>query len=270
MTLDEAISLARRFHEGAVDKGGRPYIEHPLRVMARVSTEEEKLAAVLHDLLEDTDLSTTDLAAAGCPARVLQALDALTRRRQETYDEFIERVVLDPLARAVKRADIADHLDPDRLARLDPDQAAALRAQYSRARARLDTATSTDGPPVSPYAVGEPDPSPPGPHARFDCATYDHPAGRVELRAGTLVVTSPLGRASFRMGPRAGGAGAAVAAGDASTLYRLDPEFAPFWCPRCESSYCDRHWIRRVVMDDGFYDCTYGTCPAGHQRLLDD
>ena len=276
MRLEEAIALARRFHDGAVDKGGRPYIEHPLRVMARVSTDQEKLAAVLHDLLEDTELSATDLVAAGCPARVVQAVDALTRRPDETYDDFIEGVLTDPVARSVKLADIADNLDPDRLAQLDPDQASALRAKYQRALARLQAAPAADDPSPSPFAVGEPDPDPDAPYARFDCATCAHPAGRVELGGGaseaaTLVVTSPLGRGSFRLeGTPRQEAGAAVSSADLSALYRLDPEFAPFWCPRCELSYCDRHWTREVVVEDGFYDCTYGTCPAGHRRILDD
>ena len=233
MTLDEAVTLARRFHEGAVDKAGEPYIGHPLRVMARVSTDEERLAAVLHDLLEDTDLSATDLLAAGCPPRVLRALDALTRRPDETYDEFIERVVVDPLAVAVKRADIADNLDPDRLARLAPDRAAALRAKYHRAWERLATADAgTD-------VAGAPDPPPSGPYARFDCATCAHPAGRVELRAATLVVTSRRGTASVAV--EGGDVVAAVTAADAGALYRLDPRFAPFWCPACERCSCDRH-----------------------------
>ncbi len=134
MTLDEAIALARKYHEGQVDKGGRPYVEHPLRVMDRVSTDEGKLTAVMHDLLEDTPLSTVDLVAAGCPARVLEALDALTKRPGELYPDFVARAASNPIAHAVKLADIDDNLDPERLGRLDPEVAAGLRERYGRAR----------------------------------------------------------------------------------------------------------------------------------------
>ena len=274
MTLDEAVALARRFHEGALDKGGRPYIDHPLRVMARVSTTEAKMAAALHDLVEDTGLSLTDLAAAGCPARVLQAVDALTRRSDETYDEFVRRAAADPLARVVKLADIADNVDPQRLAGLDPEEAARLRAKYEGALATIERMGVTGDPARSPFSVGEPDAGEAGPHAGFDCAACRHPAGRVELltrrREVKLVATSFLGRSSFLVESRPNDLAEAIRARDAAALFRRDPEFTPFWCPQCSCSYCDRHWAREVAFDDGFYDCTYGTCPAGHRRMLDD
>lgn len=275
MTLDEAVALARRFHEGAVDKGGRPYIDHPLRVMARVSTNEAKIAAALHDLVEDTGLSLTDLAAAGCPARVLQAVDALTRRGDETYEEFVRRAAADSLARVVKLADIADNVDPQRLAGLDPAEAARLRAKYEGALATIEQVAVTGDPAPTPFSVGEPEAREAGPHAGFDCAACRHPAGRVELltrRRGkaNLVVTSFLGRTSILVESRPDDIARAISAGDADALFRRDPEFTPFWCPECSCSYCDRHWAREVAFDDGFYDCTYGTCPAGHRRMLDD
>ena len=269
MTLEEAVALARRFHQGMVDKAGEPYIGHPMRVMARVSGHQEKIAAVLHDLLEDTDLSSTDLLAAGCPPRVVEAVEALTRRRDETYEDFVDRVATDPLARVVKLADIADNLDPERLARLDPDVAAGLRAKYHRAQGRLHAAVVAEGPPPSPSAGGEPGGAPNPLYACFDCATCGHPAGRAEIEQGpsaeeSLVVTSPLGRAVFRLeGPTAQVAVAAVTSGDARKLVHVTPDVAPFWCPQCQSSYCDRHWTRSTVVEDR-------SCPVGHQRTVKD
>ena len=152
--------------------------------MARVSTTEAKIAAALHDLVEDTGLSLTDLAAAGCPARVLQAVDALTRRRDETYNEFVRRAAADSLARVAKLADIADiadNVDPQRLAGLDPAEAARLRAKYQGALATIEQVAVTGDPAQSPFSVGEPDAGEAGPHAGFDCAACGHPAGRVEL-----------------------------------------------------------------------------------------
>lgn len=65
-------------------------------------------------------------------------------------------------------------------------------------------------------------------------------------------------------------AAAEIDAGDVQALYRLDGEWAPFYCPACEACYCREHWRTWMDFDDGFYDCTWGTCPAGHTRMLDD
>jgi hypothetical protein len=62
----------------------------------------------------------------------------------------------------------------------------------------------------------------------------------------------------------------ALAAGSAGALYALDPEYAPFWCPRCGSSYCRDHWEKVEVFDEGFFDYSLGTCPKHHRRKLVD
>ena len=62
----------------------------------------------------------------------------------------------------------------------------------------------------------------------------------------------------------------ALGLGDPAALYAIDPEYASFWCPGCRASYCGAHFRTEQVFDEGFYDCTYGTCPAGHRRMLDD
>lgn len=113
--LDDAIELAVRAHRGQKDKAGVPYILHPLRVMLRMRTEEEMTAAVLHDVVEDTHYTLEDLGRAGYPARVLEAVDCLTRREGETYEAFIERVMPNPIARRVKIADIEDNMDLRRI-----------------------------------------------------------------------------------------------------------------------------------------------------------
>ena len=63
---------------------------------------------------------------------------------------------------------------------------------------------------------------------------------------------------------------AALEAGDAAALFAINPEYAPFWCPRCSASYCDDDYRSWVTFDEGFYDATYGVCPEGHERELDD
>ncbi|RKS07826.1 HD domain-containing protein [Nocardiopsis sp. Huas11] len=136
MTLDEATRLARWAHEGQTDKAGRPYAEHVLAVRDRLAGHGEpaQMAGVLHDVLEDTPLTAEDLRARGCPEVVVTAVEAVTRRPGESYDDLVRRAAADPLGRLVKLADNAHNADEARLAALPADQAARLRAKYARAR----------------------------------------------------------------------------------------------------------------------------------------
>lgn len=115
-TLERAILLAAQAHEGQLDKAGQPYILHPLRVMLQMSSLYEQMTAILHDVLEDTTTLTADvLKAEGCPEEVLEALDALTRRKGEKYlDEYIPRLQKNPIAKSVKLFDLLDNLNPAR------------------------------------------------------------------------------------------------------------------------------------------------------------
>ncbi|MBV9109275.1 MAG: bifunctional (p)ppGpp synthetase/guanosine-3',5'-bis(diphosphate) 3'-pyrophosphohydrolase, partial [Gemmatimonadetes bacterium] len=96
--IEEAIRIAVEAHRGQKDRGGAPYILHPLRMMTRVQTDAERMAAVLHDVVEDTAWTLDDLRARGFPDEVLRAVDALTRREGETYEAFVERAAADPVA----------------------------------------------------------------------------------------------------------------------------------------------------------------------------
>jgi (p)ppGpp synthase/HD superfamily hydrolase len=136
--LDEAIALAHRAHAGQTDKAGRPYIEHPLRVMHRLHGEYERMAAILHDVLEDTPVTDDDLRAAGCPELVIEAVRALTKHSGEPLEESMARAATNPIACAVKRADIADNCDPARLALLDEATAQRLRHKYADSTRLLD------------------------------------------------------------------------------------------------------------------------------------
>jgi (p)ppGpp synthase/HD superfamily hydrolase len=137
-TLEDAITIATAAHDGQVDKSGRPYIGHPLRVMASVTGEHAQMAAVLHDVIEDTSVTASDLLARGCPAVVVDAVVALSHLPGEPQEDYLRRVAADPLAVTVKRADIADNLSPARLARLDAETQDRLRVKYARALGLLD------------------------------------------------------------------------------------------------------------------------------------
>ncbi|CAM4169626.1 HD domain-containing protein [Saccharibacillus endophyticus] len=139
-TLARAIALAAQYHEGQTDKGGRPYVFHPLRLMLKALTEEEQIAAVLHDTIEDTDLTLDDLRKEGFSDEIVEAIDRLSRREEETYHEFILRIKENRLAARVKILDLQDNMDLTRIKKpSEKDQKRLLK--YSRA---LDTLLSHD------------------------------------------------------------------------------------------------------------------------------
>lgn len=135
-TLEDAIILAAQAHRGMVDKAGAPYILHPLRMMLRLETPAERIAAVLHDVVEDTGWTLDDLRAEGFAEEIVTAVDHLTRREGESYMAFIRRARQHPIARQVKQRDLEDNLDRRRLATITPRDEARL-AKYERALALL-------------------------------------------------------------------------------------------------------------------------------------
>lgn len=137
-SLEDAIAIATAAHDGQVDKSGRPYIGHPLRVMASVEGEHAQMAAVLHDVIEDTAVTAADLTARGCPTVVVDAVVALSHLPGEPQDVYLRRVAANPLALQVKRADIGDNLSPARMARLDTETRARLEIKYATALRLLD------------------------------------------------------------------------------------------------------------------------------------
>jgi (p)ppGpp synthase/HD superfamily hydrolase len=112
LCLDKAILIAVLVHGGVRDKGGDPYIRHPLRVMEKQGTEDEQISAVLHDTVEDSELSIDDLRSLGFSEYQLAVIDALTKREGEDYDESIARVKNLSSARKIKISDIHDNLLP--------------------------------------------------------------------------------------------------------------------------------------------------------------
>ena len=134
--LKKAEETARKAHRGQVDKGGQPYILHPLRVAAGCEGTEEKIVALLHDVIEDTALTEEDLRTAGFSERVLQAVACLTHREGESYGAYIERICQNPLAARVKLADLSDNMN---LARIPhpTEKDIARREKYERAKTRI-------------------------------------------------------------------------------------------------------------------------------------
>ncbi len=140
-TIDRAIQIAVTAHAGQIDKGGEPYILHPLRVMLRMSNEEERIAAVLHDVVEDSEFTFESLAAEGFSPAIISALEALTKRPGETRIEAAYRAVKNPLARSVKLADNAENSDLSRIPNPTEKDHERLK-QYRLVREILETVSA--------------------------------------------------------------------------------------------------------------------------------
>jgi hypothetical protein len=140
--FERCLDLVTQAHKGQLDKAGRPYIEHLLDVSRRAarSGDSARLAGLLHDVLEDTDTSVDDLRRAGVPEDVLDAVQAVIRRPDESYDQFIDRVVRHGgLALQVKHADLESNLG--RLVGIrDEAIRQRLQTKYAPAMAKVEGA----------------------------------------------------------------------------------------------------------------------------------
>ena len=110
--LNRAILIAIDAHEGQLDtNNGRPYVEHPFRVMNAGKTLQEKIVGALHDVVEDTPWTLEQLLAEGFSQEIVDGVDAMTRRDDESYDEYLLRVEQNPIATRVKLNDLTDNMD---------------------------------------------------------------------------------------------------------------------------------------------------------------
>ena len=113
--VNKAFEVAKKAHAGQFDKGGNPYIDHPITVASLVSTPEEKATAYLHDVVEDTDVTLEDLKSMGFPNSVIEAVDCITMKKDESREEYIKRVKANPIARIVKIADLTHNSEISRI-----------------------------------------------------------------------------------------------------------------------------------------------------------
>lgn len=134
--LEKAIGIAVEAHRGQRDRNGQPYILHPLRVMFRLQTDEERMVGILHDVVEDTPWTFEALGKEGFSAQVLNAIDCVTKREGESYEDFVNRSAANPLARRVKLADLEDNMDVRRLPGVRPKDFERM-AKYLKAWKQL-------------------------------------------------------------------------------------------------------------------------------------
>ncbi len=276
-TLERAIEIARKAHKGQVDKAGAPYIGHPLRVMERVP-EEAKMAAVLHDVLEDSSFTLGDLRAEGFPESVVEAVEALTKRPGETYALFILRAASNDIARTVKLADLFDNCDLSRIPDPGPEDYERLKKYQGAIRAIRILFLDPPSPKIN--TPDFPERSDIIAEAVFNCVLCGKEAGHLSMvRApdgcslhrqsftGKLTIPSFHDVTSFMKILNA------LRTRDIRTLHQTDFELTPFYCPECDACYCGDHFLRWDVFEEDmpmFHDCIMGCCPEGHRRMLED
>ena len=139
MNIERAIQIAVTAHAGIKDKGGKPYILHPIKVMMRVETEEEQIVAILHDVVEDTDWTFDALRNEGFSETVIEALETVTKQSEdEDYEDFIKRSLQNDIGRKVKIADLRENLDVTRIGELSEKDIKRIN-KYKKALQTLKT-----------------------------------------------------------------------------------------------------------------------------------
>jgi (p)ppGpp synthase/HD superfamily hydrolase len=141
--LGKVLVLATNAHAGQFDRGGNPYILHPIKVMHYLKTDDEELQciALLHDVIEDTKTTWQDLEAIGCTARVISGVRVLTKMPGQTYDEYKNEVFANLDAMRVKSCDLRHNTDIRRLkgvTQKDIDRIAKYNQFYLEIQSRLN------------------------------------------------------------------------------------------------------------------------------------
>lgn len=130
-TIEKAIEIAARAHSGVKDKQGKPYLLHPIRVMMGVADEDAQIVAILHDVVEDTDVSLDDIRALGFSSDVIEALNLVTHRKNQPYSEYVIACKQNQIARQVKLSDLRDNANLDRVL-LRPEKVETDSARMQR------------------------------------------------------------------------------------------------------------------------------------------
>lgn len=133
----KAMKLCFEAHRDQLDKSGMPYVFHPFHLAEQMDDEITTTVALLHDVIEDTDCTLHDLESMGFPGEVIAALALLTHSPEIPYIEYVLRIKVDPVAKAVKLADLRHNSDLSRLDRVD-EKALERREKYQKAIALLE------------------------------------------------------------------------------------------------------------------------------------
>ena len=129
---DLALRIAIKAHEGQMDKSGRDYIMHPIRVAERCKDPRAKIVALLHDIIEDSDVTPEFLRNQGFPEEIIEGILSVTKQEGEDYNAFVRRAAQNPIGKVVKQADLEDNMDIRRLKEISYEDVERLR-KYLRA-----------------------------------------------------------------------------------------------------------------------------------------
>ena len=156
-TTKKALKLSFEAHKDQKDKGGMPYVFHPFHLAEQMTSEDAVVVALLHDVVEDTDLSLDDIRARGFPKRVIEALALLAHDEATPYLDYVAKIKTNPLARAVKLADLEHNCDPSRLDKVEEKDKARVE-KYQKALAFLrGEPQSESNPPEAAFRKGYPE-----------------------------------------------------------------------------------------------------------------
>lgn len=134
--LEKALALTLQAHTGQTDRAGHPYILHPLRLMSKCRTTDEMVICLLHDVVEDSNITINHLRENGFPKHIVSAVEALTRRKMENWDDYIDRVLKNPLSVKIKQLDLQDNMNLLRLDELSEKDLNRMQ-RYHRAWKKL-------------------------------------------------------------------------------------------------------------------------------------
>ncbi len=138
ISIEIALKFAMDKHKGQVDKSGAPYIEHVMRVAEKVKRDEEKIVALLHDVVEDTSTSLEEIESLGVSDEIIKAIDLLTHKKDSNYYDYIRNISKNNLAKVVKLADLEDNTDVRRMEKLPNDLKQRLLKKYELALSILN------------------------------------------------------------------------------------------------------------------------------------
>lgn len=136
--LDKAAMICVTKHAGQRDKMGCAYFQHPMRVAMHCTTDAEKIVALLHNTIEDTDVTPDYLLAEGFPREIVDAVLSVTKREGESYEDFVRRASQNHIGRVVKLRDLEDNLNALRLDHFDADMAARYNKYLAARRFLLE------------------------------------------------------------------------------------------------------------------------------------
>ena len=132
----KAMKLCYEAHKDQVDKTGVPYVFHPFHVAEQMTSEASTIVALLHDVVEDTDYTLDDIVAAGFGKEIVEAVALMTHEDDVPYLDYVAKLKDNPIARAVKLADLAHNSDQSRLGEIDEETRQRLE-KYEKAKALL-------------------------------------------------------------------------------------------------------------------------------------